>query len=264
MLGGLVLAIALSWQSSYARIVFVRVGQGDCTLIQDGGTTVLIDAAGADEFVDLGQRLAVPELRRLGVTRLDMVLLTHPDADHIGGLAAVAGRWSIGCIGIPARFRGHPAIEALQKSLPGCRWMWIESGETTKFGSTKMSFDYMPSGRDNAGSLACLVEMPGSRAVLTGDGISDTEVWLASRHEWSAELMKVGHHGSSTSTSPTWLAEVKPAFAVISCGRGNPYGHPTASVMDRLAAAGAKVFRTDRDGTVIFAPTAHGFQPVNR
>lgn len=244
------------------RLVFLQVGQGDCALIQDGGYTVMVDAAAASEYIDLGQRLAIPEMRKLGVNRIDMVLLTHPDSDHIGGLPSIARRWPIAVVAAPETFRDHDALRELQSKLPkGIEWRWMEPDSSLKFGNTQLSFDFMPAGEeDNVGSLAMLVEMGSSRAVLTGDGTVETEAWLAPRVDWSAEVLKAGHHGSRTSTSSEWLEEVRPRFAVISCGRGNRFGHPHSAVTSRIEGAGAKVLRTDWDGTLIFRPTRSGFQ----
>lgn len=247
-----------------SRIVFLQVGQGDCTLIQDAGVNILVDAAGADEYVDLGQRLAVPNLRKLGVQKIDMVLLTHPDRDHVGGLSAIAARFPVATVGIPQHFKNHPEVLRLRREMPHLDWVWLRSGQKLEFGKTKLLFDFQSGeAEDNAGSLACMILMGRSRAVLTGDAPKHVEQTLAARGDWHAEVIMAGHHGSATSTSSEWLNEVQPRFAVISCGRGNRYGHPNTFVERRLEAAGAKIFRTDRDGTTIFTPTDQGFQPAN-
>ncbi len=222
----------------------------------------MVDAAGASEYIDLGQRLAIPEMRKLGVNRIDMVLLTHPDSDHIGGLPSIARRWPIGVVAAPETFREHEALTLLQSQLPkSIEWKWIKPESSLNFGSTMLSFDFMPGGEeDNVGSLATLIQMGASRAVLTGDGTVETEAWLAPRADWSAEVLKAGHHGSRTSTSSEWLQEVRPLYAVISCGRGNRFGHPHPSVTERLQGIGSRVLRTDWDGTLIFRPTRSGFQ----
>lgn len=245
------------------RIAFLSVGQGDCTLLQASGFNLVIDAAPATPQMDSGERLAVPELKRLGVRRIDLLILTHPDADHIGGLRGISKRIPIQRVAYARHFRSHPALVEALSALPSSTERWaLDRGEVLRWPGGELVVDFVPlgpGGDDNEGSLTGLIRVGQGTAVFTGDASANVERALASRRSWEAQVLKLGHHGSADSTSDQWLDEVRPLYAVASSGRTNPYGHPSESVRDRLDRAGIPLHRTDQEGTVIFQLGPKGF-----
>lgn len=133
--------------------------------------------------------------------------------------------------------------------------LWTDKHATVEFGSFHLSLDsppLFPGEKDNEGSMFVKFEGEGASAVLTGDANQETELKMLRREDWSAEVLKAGHHGSKSSTGTAWLKAVHPRYVVFSAGLANRYGHPTKEAMDRARAAGADIFRTDRDGDIAF------------
>ncbi|MCG9894197.1 MAG: MBL fold metallo-hydrolase, partial [Fimbriimonadaceae bacterium] len=225
--------------------------------IQHAGRNILVDAGGRSGSLSLGERLAVPELRRLGVRRLDLILITHPDLDHAGGLAGVVRRMRVGQIASPAPFADRPELrEAGRPVLP------LASSGSMEWGGAELMWRWMPADPDdNAGSLVVRFRAGAGSVVLTGDAPIEVEERLIPLEDWSAQILKAGHHGSRASTGAAWLEEVRPEWVVISAGRTNRYGHPHPETLERIVAAGARPARTDRDGTRVFRLTPKGFQP---
>ena len=246
-------------------ITFLAVGQGDCTVIRGGGATFLVDAGPATDDFDAGARIVAPKLREMGVDRISIVFLTHPDLDHIGGLAGLASRVRIDRVAAPAYFRGHPE---LTKNLSAAgigekEVLWVDRplvGKVERLGFEVQLPSFSNGDSENEGSLFLRFQLEGCSAVFTGDAGEETEASEASELDWRSDLLKAGHHGSAASTSSAWLKEVQPKSVVVSCGRGNPYGHPAQPLLDRIRAAGAKVYRTDAEGDLTFVPTAIGFR----
>lgn len=251
-------------ESSATRLSFLAVGQGDCIVFQHRGKTVLIDAAPKVDAFDAGERLASPELYRLGVKRLDLVLLSHPDADHVGGLPALARRFPIGCVVVPARFRKHAEMRGwLRKArIPESRIVWLEGSGKATVGEYVLDLTVPNDSRypeDNDGSMFVRLTGPSTSAVFTGDASSEAEEeMLKAGLDWRAQILKAGHHGSRFSTGDPWLEAVNPTVAIVSCGRTNTYGHPAPDVIERLSRRGITVYRTDRQGTISFDLSASG------
>ena len=213
------------------RVSVLDVGQGDAIVIEaPDGRAVLVDAgAGGPYRLDAGERVVAPFLWNRGVLRLAAIVVTHPDIDHAGGMAAVRELFGVD--------------EAWDGSL--------ERGPLALGGAVLTPLPTAAAGRNDAarvlrlelGRVAVLlasdVERPGERALV------------ASGAPLEAAVLKVPHHGSRTSSSPELLAAVRPAVAIVSVGVRNTYGHPDAGVMRRLGAAGADLYRTDRDGAVL-------------
>lgn len=199
--------------------------------------------------------MVAPKLRTMGVDRIDLVLLTHPDTDHIGGLAGLAQRIPIERLGVSSEFRRHPDLLAALRSakIDASEVWWIPSDSRVQFQDLSL-FVRAPKisegDNDNEGSLFIEARLLGTRVVLTGDAGEATEIVQAGRGNWRAELLKAGHHGSAGSTSSVWLNEVQPREVVISCGANNRFGHPAAATLNRIRAAGAKVARTDLEGDI--------------
>ena len=237
------------------------VGQGDAVLLRTPrGNWVLLDAGPAWEGGDAGRRTILPYLRNRGGS-LEAFILSHPHTDHVGGAASVLGEleprlyWD-------AAFAGGSAAYIASLSLArarGIEWRRVHPGDAMMLDGVRISF-LAPDSTwtvgltdPNLASTVTLIEYGMVRFLLVGDAELAEEEWLL--HEYPgglrADVLKVGHHGSSTSSSDAFLAAVKPRAAVISVGARNTYGHPSNDVLRALGNAGAEVLRTDQSGTVI-------------
>jgi competence protein ComEC len=248
---------ALPEWSQPTRLTFLAVGQGDCAVFQSSGYTVLIDTGPKELGVDAGKRIVVPQLRRLGVDAIDLVLLSHPDIDHIGGLDAVLGELPVGKVCISECFKEDKELldHLTEFHCRPEKVLWLSPRQQAKIGDFTVEIDCPPwhkGAPDNDGSEFVKLTGRGSSAVFTGDAGSATEMAMLGGHDWSAQVLKLGHHGSRSASSDQWLAAVHPSWAVVSCGRNNVYGHPNREVIDRVARHRIQVARTDLEGNVTF------------
>ncbi len=248
---------------SYATVHFINVGQGDCELIiADDGTTMLIDA-GESDYGDT----VVAYLNDLGITRLDYVVGTHPHSDHIGGLRKViSSDIEIGEVIMPEIPDDYvPTTNSYEKLLTaiekkGCPSYYAEN-ETMQFGSGTIEIivpDYSEDELNNY-SIVIRFDYGSSSFLFTGDIVKLIETQLVeSGANLDVDVLKVAHHGSSTSSSYAFLDAVTPEYCVIECG-DNSYNHPNSDVVDRLELYTENIFRTDVDGTVVFTCLGSGF-----
>jgi len=258
----------LGWsQSSATRITFLSVGQGDCAVIQSDGRTVLVDAGPKSAHFDAGERIVLPKLRQLGVDQVDLILLSHPDMDHIGGTAAILRAYPDARVVVSAQFRNDAEMTSHVATLgiPASKISWIGSESAGQIGDLRLRLACPPFSagqEENNGSMFVRVGRGGAWAVFSGDAPSAVENQMSLRGDWSAEVLKAGHHGSRTASGATWLHTVHPQCVVVSCGRDNSYGHPHKETLDRIAAAGASLARTDRDGDIAFELQGNRFVRV--
>ncbi|MCD7733097.1 MAG: MBL fold metallo-hydrolase [Oscillospiraceae bacterium] len=248
---------------SCAKVYFINVGQGDCELIvADDGTTMLIDG-GESEYGDT----VVAYLGELGITRLDYVVGTHPHSDHIGGLRKViSSDIEIGEVIMPEIPDDYvPTTNSYEKLLTaiekkGCH-LYAAEDETIAFGSGTLRIivpDYSEDELNNY-SIVIRFDFGSSSFLFTGDIEKLIETQLVeSGIDLDVDVLKVAHHGSSTSSSYAFLDAVTPEYCVIECG-DNSYNHPNSDVVDRLELYTENIYRTDIDGTVIFSCTGSGF-----
>lgn len=245
------------------RLAVLSVGQGDCAVFQSDGRTALIDVGPLSDRLDAGARFVAPALDRLGVGSVDLVLLSHPDSDHIGGLRSILSRFNVGKIVVPACFRGHPQLQ----DLPPDKVVWLERSARVQFGTATLQLEASSQARpekDNDGSMFVRIVDGASTAVFSGDAPMDVESAMVGRlPDWRAQVLHAGHHGSRTSTGASWLAAARPRVVAISCGRNNRYGHPHQSALAAIAAAGAQIARTDLEGDLVFEVTQNGFRRVD-
>jgi competence protein ComEC len=232
-------------------MTMLDVGQGDAILLRAPGHAVLVDTGPE------GAQL-LPMLADRGVRALDAVVLTHVHPDHCGNLPLVIAQRNVGSVWIsPRRFRGDCA----QRVLDACAARevpihLIRDGDSATFGMFAMkalladrTFKRSP---ENNASVVLRVRAGRWTALLTGDVERDAEAALAGR-DVAADILKVAHHGSRTSTTAAMLAAVHPRLALVSCGRHNMFGHPHADTLRALSQAGVRVWRTDRSGAVEIA-----------
>jgi competence protein ComEC len=245
----------------------IDVGQGDSLLlITPDGKTMLVDGGGfgggphqAPQDYDIGEEVVSQVLWSRGIRRLDVVALSHAHSDHMGGLPAVLRNfhptelW----VGNNPRFGAYNALldeaASLHVSIRSLR-----AGDALPFGPTQVSVlapfrDYQPGAEPaNNDSLVLRVAYGATSVLLEGDAEAPVEDAMLAEHGLDSTLLKVGHHGSITSTRPEFLARVAPQWAVISCGLRNRYGHPRIEVLQELEAAKVHAFSTDINGAVCF------------
>jgi competence protein ComEC len=249
------------------RAVFLDVGQGDATLVQSAGAAVLVDAGGAPVGADPGLAAVVPALRALGVRRLDLLVVSHGDLDHRGGAPAVLARLEVGELWFPLGAGRDPAFAALREAARTARVRVHERGAGSpafRAGELRVTPLWPASGDDggsrNDRSLVVRVEVAGRRVLLPGDLEAEGEAaLLASGADLRADVLKLPHHGSRTSSTPELLAAVGARVAVTSAPCAGRFGMPHREVVGRARAGGAALWWTGRDGAVRvgLAPRLH-------
>lgn len=235
------------------ELTLIDVGQGEAVLLRDGPAAVLVDGGGW-RYGDLGGRVLVPVLASAGVRRLRAVVLTHPDLDHCHGLVDLLSYLPVAEVWTAPGWRNRCARRLLTR--PGRRLRVLWAGEGARVGRWRLTALH-PAPGDRRGandrSLVLAARAPGGRVLLTGDLEAAGERRLVARWPASAlraEVLKLAHHGSNSSTTRALLAAVRPRLAIVSCGVDNLYGHPAPAVLARVAAARARLLRTDLSGAV--------------
>jgi len=239
--------------SGVLTVRYLDVGQGDSILVQTpSGKTMLIDAG----TIDAGPTVT-SDLKGLGITTLDIVLATHPHEDHIGGMSSVLNNFTVKQFidsGYPDTTKTYETMLNTidQKNIP---FKTVKAGDTIDL-DPGISFSVLnpPSTfSDNINQNSIVLRMTYGTVpfLFMGDANSDAEKNIeAGGTDIHADILKVGHHGSSTSSSSTFLSEVQPKVSIIEVGAGNPYGHPAPATLKRLAQEGSTVYRTDLDGDI--------------
>lgn len=245
-------ALVIALPHGSPEVMFFDVGQGDATLVQRGSMQVLIDG-GPDDSVLAKLGDAMPFFDRT----IEIVVLTHPDKDHFGGLASVLSRYRVGTVLTDGLEDSGPVYRRFADTLAGsgAAVRVVRTGDALALGDrVRADVLWPPVGNgtsvQNDMSVMLRLIIDGSPvAMLAGDATAGAERELLG-DDISAPVLKAGHHGSAYSNSAAFLDAVRPSAAVVSVGARNRYGHPAASVLYRFVSRDLAVFRTDRQGDI--------------
>ena len=252
---------ALLGRGGAMELIFLDVGQGDAVAIRTPGSRwILIDTGPRSLTFDAGERIVVPYLRRRGAARLEALILTHPDMDHIGGATAVLSELTVLRVldpGSPAARTAY--VAALERAQArGATWFAAHAGDRVSVDGVTLevlhpggSAATAASDEANDQSVVMLLRYGDFTALLPGDAPAAVEdALLDAGRIPPLDLLKAGHHGSRTSTSWKLIEFTQPELSVVSAGTRNRYGHPHRVVLDRIERAGSDVARTDLQGIV--------------
>ena len=271
----LFVATILTWAAAFRpqslddcrclAVSFLDVGQGDAAALRTpGGQWIVIDGGPRAPGNDAGRRVVVPYLRRQGARGLALMISTHSDADHLGGLPAVVAAFPPRLVLEPGEPLARPLYFEFLAAVEGAgsRWRAARAGDRVTLDSVVVQVlspddAWMDVPVDvNDHGVVVLVTYGTTRILFQADAGVPVEARLAGS-VGHVDLLKVGHHGSRSASSEEWLAELSPPVAVISVGARNRYGHPAPEVLERLARRGIRVLRTDQRGTITFTSDGH-------
>ncbi|MBR1422465.1 MAG: MBL fold metallo-hydrolase [Ruminococcus sp.] len=245
------------------EVHFIDVGQGDATLVISDGHAMLIDSGDVDRTDKV-----VWYIRNQGITELDCVIATHPHSDHIGEMCDVIDSYDIDKFimpDFPEKLTPTSYVyENMLISLDN-KGLGITVAEDSEFtlGTCKVKLFTAKGTYDDLNNYSVLVKVTDgdNSFLITGDCENEEEKeMIAKGFDLSAKVLKVGHHGSSTSSSYEFLDEVLPRYSVISCGYDNSYGHPSDQTVSRLQKYSRDIYITSRDGTVVFYSDGEGLE----
>jgi len=269
--GGTASTQSASKAEAQMTVKILDVGQGDAILIETGEQTVLVDTSDVDERDKLRA-----ELKECGVTKLDKVVLTHPHADHIGGMDLLLKEFKVGEVydngmastsQIYIRYmkelkaqgisrKGLVAGDTLDLGGSASFRVLFPTAALVKEGKTK-GYKHDPNNESIVGELI----MGSFKMMFTGDAESPVEKEIiAAGGDLKCQVLKSGHHGSKTSSSEEWLKAVSPEVAVIPCGEGNDYGHPHDQTMKKYRKHSLRIYETDKNGMITITTDGQGYQ----
>ena len=236
--------------SSTFWVEYIDVGQGDATLIQCDGHCMLIDGGPSD-----ASSILYTILKQKNITSLDVVIATHPDADHIGGISGALNYASTDICYSPVTDHDTRQFKSLLRYLKrhGIAITVPQAGQSFELGTAKVDIIGPISAPDDSNNSSIVTKITYGDTVFlfTGDAEEDEEKAISrAGYSVDCDVLKVAHHGSAYSTKKAFLRKASPQIAVISCGKDNSYGHPTKEVLERLSAAGVELYRTDLQGDI--------------
>ncbi|MCJ8011168.1 MBL fold metallo-hydrolase [Paenibacillus sp. KQZ6P-2] len=236
------------------KVYFLDVGQGASQLIvTPSGKTMLIDAGNNDK-----EQVMLDYLKKYHISKLDVVIGTHPDADHIGGLDKVIDNIPVSTIYMPKVQSNTKTFESLLKSIKnkGLKVKTAKAGVSWDLDDQVHVEMLAPQGTyEDTNNMSAVVKVTygNTSFLLTGDAEAESEkAMIASGADLQSDVLLVGHHGSNSSTTQKFLKEANPKYAVIQVGKDNKYGHPKSAVLNRLQKQGVEVYRNDSQGTIEF------------
>ncbi|MDE7478370.1 MAG: MBL fold metallo-hydrolase, partial [Lachnospiraceae bacterium] len=233
------------------EVHYIDVGQGDSTLIMCDGHAMLIDAG------DYSKGTAIQNyLQKQKIKKLDYLILTHPDSDHIGGAPVIITKFDIDKVFVSNYEKDNKTYQKMIQALDNKRLKYTTPKVGTKYSLGTADITILAPNKEyknpNDASIALKIQNGKNKFLFTGDAGEDAEQdILGNDIDLSADVYKAGHHGSRTSTSQEFFEAVNPSYAVISCGEDNSYGHPHAETLNTFRMNGVEVYRTDEDGTII-------------
>ena len=265
-LGALILLLVEVPYHWGTELIMIDVGQGDSILVLAPGwnQATLIDTGGLSDFASKeewkrrkrksqGVTTVIPALQAEGLSELSQVMLSHGDEDHVGNLREIAQQIKIKEMVIGKGMEKLPLMQQLKRDYPSIRWKLVSSGNEWKWNQMKWQILWPKdtSKGENDDSIVALLTIQKHAVLLTGDAsekVEDTILKDAPNLHFS--ILKVGHHGSRTSTSEALLKKAYPSIALVSCGKNNRYRHPSIETIGRLNGIHSHIFRTDQDGQI--------------
>ncbi len=259
------------------RITFLDVGQGDGAVIQiPTGETIVVDAGPVTPGFDAGEKIIAPFLRRNGISSVDAVITSHPHSDHLGGIPHIIKNFTVRrAMDADQRARSQLFYEydGLKRTTEAAT---LRAGMMLPVGNARLyvlhptahfiDSDSADGYSDlNQSSVVIKLQYGATSVLLTGDAETEAEEHIAHLYGdfLRSDLLKAGHHGSSTSSSELFLRDVQPTEVIVSVARFNKFKHPSPKVLSRFSAMGAVIHRTDRDGAVIFESNGTQIKPVS-
>ena len=232
------------------RIHYLDVGQGDSEFIElPSGKTILIDAANPDDGEKIGDYI-----HSLGYQKIDVLIATHPHADHIGGMEYIVNHFEIGKVYMPNAVSSTSTFTKLLNAIDKKNIETIEAKKGVKIDDNLCDLEFLSPNRKeykNLNNYSAVLKITYGNTSFLFMGDAEKEAEDEIKADVSADIIKIGHHGSSSSSGESFIKRVNPKFAVISCGLNNSYGHPHEETISLLNSLGVVVLRTDELGTIV-------------
>lgn len=259
----LIISVQIFYPTDNLKVNFINVGEGDCILIEaPNKINILIDGGGTPQGdFDVGSKIVVPYLRRKGINEIDLLILTHPHLDHLEGLLPVLKEFKVGMVldsGLLCDISAYKEFISLiqKKSIP---YHKAKAGDNFVFSNNLEIFllnplydsDFYDESDFNNASIVVKLFYKNADFLFTGDiEVTAGKKLLVWQNILQSDILKVGHHGSITSTNLEFLDKVDPRIAIITVGK-NHFGHPSQKIIERLEDGNIQIYRTDEDGTII-------------
>ena len=228
------------------RIYYLNVGQADSTLVINNGETMLIDGGN-----EADSPLIIQYIKRLGISKIDYIIATHPDSDHIAGLDKIILAFDVVCVYMPITNKSNKEMNELYNAIEDKNVIHPNVSDYFYLGNSKCTI--LNSGdtskvSDNNSSIVLQLDYGETNCLFMGDAESEVEENVT----WNdIDILKVSHHGSKDATSLTFLEKVKPEYSIISVGKDNSHNHPSNETLSNLNAVNSTIYRTDENGTII-------------
>lgn len=244
-----------------AAVHFLDVGQADCILVENGDDTVLIDCGNYGDA-----QTVTSYLDGLGITQIDYFVTTRPHEDHIGCAATILRLYDVETLLKTQEESDTACYSAMmeQAAKSGTQIEYVQAGQTYFLSDSLFQIFgpvYIDGKAPNNNSIVLRYDYQSTSFLFAGDAEREEELAiLEAGSKLDADVLKIGHHGSSSSTTYPWLLEIMPQYAIIMCGDGNEYGHPHEETMSKLRDADAETYRTDLNGTIVFVSDGTAMQ----